>query len=740
MIFKISTMGFRSVSIDGNADVESLVSFIAATETDKVKRYVYDEDLDEVIQASEVLRCDPGSVRFNATAVLLNHNGERIVGPIKELGVSDRKVIGAFEFDDTDDADRARKQVKSGSLRGISAGYVVHRYQLVRKGDTWDGIDGPALVATDWEIREVSLTPIPADTDSGITREQLKRGASVCIDAGTIDLQNQQETDMIVSKGLRSLLFEPDTGAGGGGSVQTKETEPVKPAPQTRGVAPTAPAATPAPTAPAAKPAPASLLQGAELLVAGPSAAEVQLRASHILLHCKNFGVDSRAADFVNDPNITAEEVRLKLDAERAAKIQADATTGQRGAVGGSHVIQVGENNQLEGFRSAFSDAMMIRGNVIDARGNNTLRIEGARKVDAVKVHDLAPQMSGLSMIDQLRSLMEIQGVRAWGKSNGETIALYKAHCRSVGMAGTSDYITLLENAMNKMTAQAYEVAPSTYEKWVRVINAKDLRPHGLYQKGGLGRLKRINGDKGEVPVGNQHDGKKESVTPYTHSALFALTDEVIINDDLGMITDFAVEIGETTRLTKNEHVYYELLSNPTMLETGYALFSTQHGNLVTSGAVPSIDTFNVAFKSMSYQTNRAGRVLNLRPTHILSPAALEGTVKTLLRSQFVPGGTNATINIHQGAVEPIFEALLDLGSTIEIAGKESLTVAGNPAGWYLLSRMVGSLVLAEYGGSAPIIDQERPIDVLATVYRGTSRFGVAAEDYRGVFYNDGAT
>jgi hypothetical protein len=47
-------------------------------------------------------------------------------------------------------------------------------------------------------------------------------------------------------------------------------------------------------------------------------------------------------------------------------------------------------------------------------------------------------------------------------------------------------------------------------------------------------------------------------------------------------------------------------------------------------------------------------------------------------------------------------------------------------------------MVVAEYGGSAPIIDQARPIDILGTQYRATKRFGVAPADYRGMFYNDG--
>ena len=62
--------------------------------------------------------------------------------------------------------------MKSGTLKGVSVGYIVRRYEEIESGGTSeDGrFEGPAEVATDWVPLEISIVSIPADPTVGVGR------------------------------------------------------------------------------------------------------------------------------------------------------------------------------------------------------------------------------------------------------------------------------------------------------------------------------------------------------------------------------------------------------------------------------------------------------------------------------------------------------------------------------------------------------------------------------------------
>lgn len=133
----------------------------------KVRRYSwmtgtsYDEEL--VLGRSNV-RLD----RLNSGAPLLNtHNDydlNDIIGVVEKAWIDGNEGRAVVRFAEGDPAvDVIWNKVRSGIIRNISVGYMVHKVEKVESKDekvpTWRIID--------WEPIELSAVPIPADKGAG---------------------------------------------------------------------------------------------------------------------------------------------------------------------------------------------------------------------------------------------------------------------------------------------------------------------------------------------------------------------------------------------------------------------------------------------------------------------------------------------------------------------------------------------------------------------------------------------
>ena len=107
-------------------------------------------------------------------AVLFNHDPNQPIGTIESAWIDQeaRKCKAKVRFDNDPDSDKIFQKVLSGSLKGVSVGYMVSRWEDIDEGEvSSDGrVQGPACVATRWQPYEVSITPIPADAAVGVGR------------------------------------------------------------------------------------------------------------------------------------------------------------------------------------------------------------------------------------------------------------------------------------------------------------------------------------------------------------------------------------------------------------------------------------------------------------------------------------------------------------------------------------------------------------------------------------------
>lgn len=126
---------------------------------------------------AEILDHKEGSVRLDRLreigCVLFNHNRDAVVGKIVSVSIVDSRGEAEIEFDDDEIAERIYRKVKSGTLKGVSIGYIVDRYEHVKEGKkSSDGrFTGPCHIATSWEPFEISIVSVPADPTVGVGRE-----------------------------------------------------------------------------------------------------------------------------------------------------------------------------------------------------------------------------------------------------------------------------------------------------------------------------------------------------------------------------------------------------------------------------------------------------------------------------------------------------------------------------------------------------------------------------------------
>jgi phage head maturation protease len=118
---------------------------------------------------TEILDCSPSAVRTErvkaGAAVLLEHSAMRRVGITEGCDFSGGEGTAEIRFARTASGEEAFNEVKDGTLRWVSVGYRVHKYEE-KNPDS----ENPEYRATDWEPMEISLVGIPADPTARVMR------------------------------------------------------------------------------------------------------------------------------------------------------------------------------------------------------------------------------------------------------------------------------------------------------------------------------------------------------------------------------------------------------------------------------------------------------------------------------------------------------------------------------------------------------------------------------------------
>lgn len=131
---------------------------------------------------TEILSHAEGAVdleRINSIGcVLYNHNRDKVIGKVIRAWIEDGRGNAEIEFDQDADSEIIFQKVKSGTLKGVSVGYLVAVWEEVaaNKKSSDGRFTGPCDVATKWMPYEISIVSIPADPTVGVGRSREEKG------------------------------------------------------------------------------------------------------------------------------------------------------------------------------------------------------------------------------------------------------------------------------------------------------------------------------------------------------------------------------------------------------------------------------------------------------------------------------------------------------------------------------------------------------------------------------------
>lgn len=88
-----------------------------------------------------------------------------VIGVVEKAWLTETEGRAVIRFSERESVKEIWQDVKGGILRGVSVGYLVHRFEKMPESD---GEEIPTWEAVDWEPKEISLVPIGADSGAAI--------------------------------------------------------------------------------------------------------------------------------------------------------------------------------------------------------------------------------------------------------------------------------------------------------------------------------------------------------------------------------------------------------------------------------------------------------------------------------------------------------------------------------------------------------------------------------------------
>ena len=169
-----------------------------------------------------------GLEEVRSVPLLDSHNKERssdVLGRGIDLKTEGGNLEGTLDFDRNDpDALKIENKVRGGFLTDVSVGYEVKAQTFVKPnesieigGRTYEAGAAGLNVATDWRMREISTTPIGADSDAKVLEKAARSAGFESLEEARASLESKPNRTMAEPKA------EPK------GEPQSRSVEPTEP-------------------------------------------------------------------------------------------------------------------------------------------------------------------------------------------------------------------------------------------------------------------------------------------------------------------------------------------------------------------------------------------------------------------------------------------------------------------------------------------------------------------------------
>jgi len=331
---------------------------------------------------------------------------------------------------------------------------------------------------------------------------------------------------------------------------------------------------------------------------------------------------------------------------------------------------------------------------------------------------------AGLAELDtnnefQSYKLAELARV-SLAKAEGNTS--YASSMALIGRAFThssSDFPTILSNTANKALLKGYSEVSETFMQWTSQGSLSDFKVNSRVDLNVFPSLK-------EIPASAEYKyatlgERQETIQLATFGAMFSITRQAIINDDLNTFTQIPRKMGQAASRTVANLAYAILTDNPKMAD-GDPLFSKAHHNMADKKSPFNVQALSQARLYMATQ-QLEGVTLNITPAFLIVPVALEGQAKVLMNSETDLDQANARVpNAVRGLAQVIADPRLD---------------AVSPTTWYLTANphQFDVLEVAYLEGNAqPTLEEQVGWLIDGISYKVRLDAGVKALDFR-TFY-----
>lgn len=145
--------------------------------------------------------------RFNngLGIALFNHDRDAVVGHVEKAWIENNRGKALVRFDEDEQSDTIFQKVQSGTLKGVSVGYSIKRYEVLDDKDSVSSngrFKGPdTYVVTDWEPLEISIVSVPADPTVGVGRsaEEIHTNINTQEDGKSMDEKEILKTEDVKS-------------------------------------------------------------------------------------------------------------------------------------------------------------------------------------------------------------------------------------------------------------------------------------------------------------------------------------------------------------------------------------------------------------------------------------------------------------------------------------------------------------------------------------------------------------
>ena len=640
----------------------------------------------------EELSMDPKSVhleRLNAGAPLLKLHDlqalESIIGSVVPGTARIEKGLGIarVSFSERDDVEPLWDDVMAGHIRAVSIGYQVHRYevsQVANGPDVWRAVE--------WTPFEISAVPVGADPAAGFRSVEPLLPCTVN--------RSPPSTSSVIS--METRMEDP--------VIET--IPPANPVSQQTSV-PGAPSPT---LQPVPAPSPVPQIENTEAaarvievpVYTGPTHEETadmiaraqaneRERVGTIYDLTARLGLERSMADDLVKRGTSLNDAR-KLILDKVA----DASDEKRIF---PHIsVPIGGLDEKVTRREAAVNSLLHRYNP-----------------GMFSLSDAARDYRGMSLLELAREFLQASGTNVRGLSRDE-IATRALHT-------TSDFPEILANVTNKTLRQAYEAYPQTFKPFCRQVQTSDFRDITRVQMGEAPQLQKVS-ESGEFKRGTIGEAK-ERYRIETYGRVVGITRQVLINDDIDAFTRIPAMYGTAIATLESDVVWGVITANPAMGD-GTTLFHNSHKNMSSTGTVLSIASIAEGRTAMAKQTGLDKKtVLNVRPTFMLVPTALELTAEQLIAQNLVPARSGDVVPASIRSLQPISEPRLDATST---------------TAWYLVANPA-QIDTIEYayleGQQGAYIETRNGFDVDGVEIKCRLDFGAKAIDWRGLYKNAGA-